>query len=217
MVRELGSPLQPLAASKGATIKEDGKTIRKRGTVTPELIMEVASAMFQKRGYDRTSLEDIATALHITKPSLYYHFSGKEEILLACIESGHRLFNIWLEERDQVDLTGKERLRIFVTAYVELLKDQVLSVLVSDERVMSEAAKKRYRHHKRALHNAMVERLEAGRLDGSLQFADSRYVAFSIFGMVNWMTHWPDRDLDLPIEQIATQFCDIAFDGISAG
>jgi AcrR family transcriptional regulator len=61
---------------------------RKRGTVNKDVIMGIASSMFRERGYDRTSLEDIASALSITKPSLYYHFSSKEDILLECISRG---------------------------------------------------------------------------------------------------------------------------------
>lgn len=202
-------------ASLRASETRNSKSPRKRGTVNREVIMNIASSMFRERGYDRTSLDDIAKALHITKPSLYYHFSSKEEILLACIETGYQLFVKWLTERDRLDLSGKERLGIFIVAYVELLKDNVLSVLVSDERVMSEDAKQWYRRYKRLLNDALIERLEAGKRDGSLKFDDTRYISFSIFGMINWMTHWPSADLDRPTDEIASSFLSIIFEGLS--
>ena len=178
--------------------------------------MNVASTMFRERGYDRTSLDDIAKALSITKPSLYYHFPNKEEILLGCIEMGYNLFNEWIDERDDERLSGRERLAIFLTSYVALLKDNVLSVLVADERVMSDIAKSRYRHYKRLLHDALVERLNAGEHDGTLKVRDARHVAFAIFGMINWMVNWPPKEIGRPTEEIAAQFLDLVLDGIAA-
>lgn len=191
------------------------KPVRKRGSVNRDVIMNVASVMFRERGYDRTSLDDIAKALLITKPSLYYHFASKEEILLACIETGYGLFKQWLSERDRPDASGKERLAIFISSYVELLKDNVLSILVFDERVMSEPSKQLYRKYKRLLHDELVERLEAGQQDGSLRPGDTRHIAFSIFGMINWMVNWPAADVQKPTEEIAALFRDFAFEGIS--
>ncbi|WP_041390227.1 TetR/AcrR family transcriptional regulator [Sphingobium chlorophenolicum] len=190
--------------------------MRKRGTVNRDVIMNVASVMFRERGYDRTSLDDIAKALHITKPSLYYHFSSKEEILLACIETGYALFKQWLEERDRPQASGKERLAIFISSYVELLKDNVLSVLVSDERVMSDPSKELYRRYKRLLHQELVGRLEAGHKDGSLKANDTRHLAFLIFGMINWMVNWPPSEISRPTEEIAAHFLNLVFNGIAA-
>ena len=84
-------------AASTPTHKRPGSTAtarpgRKRGSVNKEVIMGVASTMFRERGYDRTSLDDIAAGLSITKPSLYYHFASKEEILLECIARGYILF-----------------------------------------------------------------------------------------------------------------------------
>lgn len=192
------------------------KPARKRGTVNRDLIMNVASVMFRERGYDRTSLDDIAKALNITKPSLYYHFSSKEEILLAGIDAGYELFQQWLEERDQPKASGRQQLIVFISLYVALLKDNVLSLLVSDERVMSDIAKDRYRRYKRLLQQNLINRLDAGQQDGTLAVANSRHAAFAIFGMINWMVNWPSAEINRPTEDIAADFITLLSDGIFA-
>ena len=57
-------------------------------------IQEVARELFSEKGVQRTSLQDIAGRLGITKPALYYHFSSREElvrsILQPLIEEGER-------------------------------------------------------------------------------------------------------------------------------
>lgn len=55
---------------------------RPRGS-TRERILDVALDLFTERGYDKTSLREIADSLGFTKAALYYHFERKEDILLA--------------------------------------------------------------------------------------------------------------------------------------
>jgi AcrR family transcriptional regulator len=50
---------------------------------TRERILGVALDLFTDQGFDGTSMREIAERLRITKPSIYYHFASKEEILLA--------------------------------------------------------------------------------------------------------------------------------------
>lgn len=52
-----------------------------RRSDTKERIQEVALELFSERGYDKTSLKEVAARLNITRPALYYHFKTKEEIL----------------------------------------------------------------------------------------------------------------------------------------
>ncbi|HTX01804.1 MAG TPA: helix-turn-helix domain-containing protein [Acidimicrobiales bacterium] len=52
-------------------------------TSTRERILDVALELFSERGYDQTSLREVADELGFTKAALYYHFEKKEDILLA--------------------------------------------------------------------------------------------------------------------------------------
>ena len=56
---------------------------RRATNVTRTRIQDVARALFATRGYDATSLQQIATALDVTKAALYYHFPSKAELLLS--------------------------------------------------------------------------------------------------------------------------------------
>jgi len=62
-----------------------GTDVRQRPehSETRQRILDVALALFTERGYDGTSLREIAEELGVTKAALYYHFESKEDILLA--------------------------------------------------------------------------------------------------------------------------------------
>ena len=53
---------------------------------TRQRIQDVASELFSEKGVQRTSLQDIATRLGITKPALYYHFSSREELVRSILQ-----------------------------------------------------------------------------------------------------------------------------------
>src|SRR5215475_1621084 len=58
-------------------------------------VLEAAARLFAQRGFGGTNLQDIADALGISRPALYYYFKSKEEILASLVEevtvfSGHQ-------------------------------------------------------------------------------------------------------------------------------
>ena len=63
----------------------DGTRRQRRGD-TRQRIQDVALELFSERGYEKTSLREIAEHLDVTKAALYYHFKTKEEILISLFE-----------------------------------------------------------------------------------------------------------------------------------
>lgn len=68
---------------------------------TRERILDVAMDLFIEKGYDKTSLREIAEQLGFTKAALYYHFSNKEDILMALHQRFHDFGREALEEMGQ--------------------------------------------------------------------------------------------------------------------
>jgi AcrR family transcriptional regulator len=59
--------------------------------VTRKRILDAAYALFRRRGYSRVSMDEIAAATTVTKRTLYYHFTSKDTLLAAVLESQHQL------------------------------------------------------------------------------------------------------------------------------
>lgn len=97
-----------------------GKRGRPKGT-TRERILDTAMHLFVEKGYDKTSLRDIAEALGFTKAALYYHFERKEDILRALHMRLHELGAEIFEHFGQVpDDDG--------VVWMEMLDDFILRV-----------------------------------------------------------------------------------------
>ena len=63
---------------------------RRGGEITAERILDAAEALFAERGYDGTTLRDVATGVGIRIPSLYNHFDGKDSLYAAVLDRGIR-------------------------------------------------------------------------------------------------------------------------------
>ncbi|MGE8077329.1 TetR/AcrR family transcriptional regulator [Peribacillus loiseleuriae] len=66
---------------------------------TKSLIIDIATTLFQKKGYKGVGLNEILKACNVTKGSLYHHFpNGKEELLIACLHSMNEAITMDMEE-----------------------------------------------------------------------------------------------------------------------
>jgi AcrR family transcriptional regulator len=66
-----------------APVGDDGATDGGEPKGTRERILDIALDLFIDKGYDKTSLREIAEKLGFSKAALYYHFASKDDILLA--------------------------------------------------------------------------------------------------------------------------------------
>jgi AcrR family transcriptional regulator len=76
-----------------------GERVRRRRGRRIQEILAVAAALFGERGYDGVSLDDVADRLDVTKGSLYYYFSSKDELVTAAIEA---LGNDWIARLERL-------------------------------------------------------------------------------------------------------------------
>ncbi len=75
---------------------------RRRGRDTKAEILKIAIELFTEKGYEATSLREIAEHLDITKAALYYHYSSKEDLVRALFEEhleGLEQLVIWAREQ----------------------------------------------------------------------------------------------------------------------
>ena len=66
----------------------DAPSLRRKGELTAERILDAAEALFAERGYAGTTLRDVAAAVDLRIPSLYNHFPSKDALYAAVLERG---------------------------------------------------------------------------------------------------------------------------------
>lgn len=179
-------------------------------------ICRTAAQIFRDRGYDATSVSDIARALGLTKAGLYHYFESKEALLFEIMTYG-------LERvRDEVVLPVRaiadpeERLRQIVLRHARITTDGrgAVAHLGDEIRSLPPAARRQIEEKMRfyvdLVRDTIVELKAAGRLHD----VDPTVAAFSVLGMVLWLPRWFRQDGRLSQERVATEITKLALAGL---
>jgi AcrR family transcriptional regulator len=182
-----------------------------------EALLDVAVRVFNERGYDGTSMEDVARAAGITKASIYYHVSGKEDLLERGIRRGlDALFGV-LEEPRACNGPAEDRLRYVLVRTVEIMSQQLPEVALL-LRVRGNTATERWALERRRTFTRRIAALVQSAMDeGTLKTdLEAGLVARLLFGMVNSIVEWYRREGRLGPGDIAAAIDAIVFTGLCA-
>jgi len=190
---------------------------RRRDPATKrEAVLKTAAQLFLEKSYGRTSLNDVAERLNITKPALYHYFRNKEEILVECYRLGTTLIGETLNEIASHCGTGLEKVEAFIHSYANVM---TLSfgrcVMRLDEGDLSSEALAEVRAYKRKIDRRLRLFIQEGIEDGSVAACDPKIAAFAIAGALNWICQWYEPEGALSAEEIASQFARTLTQGLA--
>ncbi len=185
--------------------------------MTREGILEAAARIFSEKGFDATSMQDIAEAVHLQKASLYHHFSSKQEILLDILDRALDLINTRLEGVLSNSLSPDEQLRKAMVCYLETIaENQNLSaVLLLELRSLDPELKALHASRREKFENLWKDLITAGRQRGVFQDIDSSLTGRAILGVMNWTVTWYRRDGPRSAEEIANLYADLLLHGLT--
>ena len=181
---------------------------RRRDPATKrEAVLKTAAQLFLEKSYGRTSLNDVADRLNITKPALYHYFNNKEDILLECYRLGVGLIEEILNEIADHCGTGLQKVEAFIQSYAGVMTVNFgRCVMRLDEGDLTSDARAEVRTYKRKIDRRLRSFIQDGIEDGSIAPCDTKIAAFSIAGALNWICMWYEPDGALSPEEIARQF-----------
>ena len=192
---------------------------RRRDPVTKrEAVLKTAAQLFLEKSYGRTSLNDVAERLNITKPALYHYFRNKEEILVECYRLGTTLIGETLNEIASHCGTGLEKVQAFIHSYANVMTLNFgRCVMRLDEGDLSSEALAEVRAYKRRIDRRLRSFIQEGMEDGSITPCDPKIAAFAIAGALNWICQWYEPEGALSAEEIASQFARTLTQGLARG
>ncbi|MFC5027429.1 TetR/AcrR family transcriptional regulator [Streptomyces sp. SID13666] len=189
----------------------------KRDTYTPDTLLAVAVEVFNERGYDGTSMEDLSRAAGISKSSIYHHVRGKEELLHRAVGRAlDGLFGI-LEEPRARQGRAIERLEYVTRRTAEVLMEELPYVTLL-LRVRGNTSTERWAMERRREFDQRVsDLLKAAASEGDLRSdMDIRLATRLLFGMINSIVEWyrPDAKGAIDGEHVADAAVRLAFEGL---
>ena len=178
------------------------------GVERKEQIFEAGARLFAEKGYERTSLQEVADVLGVTKPALYYYYQSKEELLFEITSFVMDRLVADLREISTGNKTPLEKVRELVRRYIEFfaahphdltVMSTQLDSLGPEHRETAHARQREYLHVVKDIVRELLAEHPGNRLDETS-------VAFAILGGMNWIFKWYDPAGRIDPDQLAADF-----------
>jgi len=188
----------PSSAGKAAAAASPWRGNRERlrdRELKRDAVIRAAAREFNRKGYHNTSLDDIAARLEVTKPTVYYYVTSKEQLLFECF------------------VAGVEQIRAAFRAVREAVGSEFGWCMVrAEDQDLSPAMSRHIKSLKSEIDQGIRRLIREGIQDGSIEPCDPKMTAFALAGALNWIAHWYREDQSLTPAQIAGAFVTI-FEG----
>jgi len=203
-------------AAKESTVNRNGGNKR---DIQRRTVLEAAAKLFSERGFGGTNMLDVAKALNVSRPAVYYYFNSKEEILSSLVDE----VTVYSEQlaAGVADVRAEP-----VEALYEMVRNHaafvlqnplIFRVIERGESDLDDKAKAISKRAKRALMEKFRSTIDRGIGSGRFRGVDAGVAALAIIGMCNWCAWWFVPQGRLSYEQVAHQIADMAVGSLLSG
>ena len=185
---------------------------------TRERIRIEAAALFNARGFNGTSMADLADAVGITKSSLYHHYTSKQALLSEIIELTVNRVTPLVQEVADMDLPVRERLRRAVILHtVEAIRDKdAIACFIEEGRYLSPDFMSTHVANRDNYEDVFRGLVKEGTTSGEFMEQDVGITVKAVLGMCNSVVRWYRPDGSRSPVEIAEDFADFAVRGVSS-
>jgi AcrR family transcriptional regulator len=182
-----------------------------------EEILAHAADLFARQGYTATSMNQVALACGVSKPSLYHYVRDKYQLLVEIAEDHVGRLKELVAQAQQQPLDPQARVRALIASFLEVYAHAQAAhrVLTEDVKFLEPADRERVLDGQREVVNAFAEAIAESRPD--LRATElHKPVTMLLFGMMNWMFTWLQPGGKLTHAAMAPIVADLFFGGLNA-
>lgn len=182
-------------------------------------VIAAAARVFHAKGYEGTTIQDIADELGILKGSVYYYINSKEDVLYEVLQEVHTAGFEAMQAASVVEGDPLEKIRSVVSTLSEFNAEHRLrmSILLRELNVLDPKRRKAIvaerDHYEEVLRELIEEAQKSGLADPGM---DSKLATRAIMGMVNSIHQWFRPSGGLKPAGIGAQYADFAVRAITA-
>jgi AcrR family transcriptional regulator len=187
------------------------------GDFSRNRVFEVAAEVFHRKGYDNTSMSDIASAAGLTKAGLYHHISSKESLLYTVLDYGLDLTQSYVLEPLEHVSDPLERLKTMIDLHLRLvLQERNLEVtgLLHECKTLSSSDRAKINRRKKEYVRIATNLIAEVTKKYNVKDLNPKLAAYALLGMLNWTYQWYKPSGSNTREEIVETFHRIFLQGI---
>lgn len=188
---------------------------QKEREVKRDAVLRAAAQAFNENGFHKTSLDDVAERLNVTKPTIYYYVKNKDQILFECVRIGLEMLEDASSQIEGTDATGLSKMIALWRVYVQIVtEDFGRCLILVGEDPLPPGTRKELRALKGRIDKRFRSVITEGIEDGSIRPCDPKMAAFAAAGALSWIARWYDPRGPLNPEKLADEMIDLLINGI---
>jgi len=180
-------------------------------------VFEIAAEVFHRKGYDATSMSDVASAAGLTKAGLYHHIASKESLLYTVLDYGLDLTQGYVLEPLENISDPLERLKTMIDLHLRLvLQERNLEVtgLLHECKTLSPSDRTKINRRKKQYVRIATEIIAEVTKKYGVKDVNPKLAAYALLGMLNWTYQWYKVSGSNTREEIVETFQHIFLQGI---
>lgn len=183
-----------------------------------EQIYITARSMFSERGYQATTVRDIARELNMQAGSLYAHIESKEDVLWQIVDRAAEQLLASVAPVVAGNASNVEKLMSMVRAHVGLVAAKVgdAAIFLHEWKFLSEARRDSVAARRNRYEGFYRRIIEDGIRTGEFAPTDPKMAALMVLSVMNWMPQWYNPQGPLSAEEIADRFSELILRGLLA-
>lgn len=196
-------------------LENEGEQLTKRRELRRDTILQAAARCFRKAGYHKTTLDDIARELQVSKAALYYYIESKEQIYFDCNEIAVDFALDGLAAAERLGGGASEKLRFALSSYIENgLSTMKGAVVLYESGTLPPDMHRRIVRKRDTYEKELRALVASGVKDGVFKPCEEKMVVFAILGAISWVSKWYSPGGKRSAKEIASAFADYLVSGL---
>lgn len=180
-------------------------------------ILNVAAKLFKEKGFNATSIQDIANEIGIEKGAIYYWVKSKDDILYQLIENEGERFVRNVSKIIDEKTSPQNKLEKFIKKHIEVLTENIdkASVFFNEQKALPKKWQSKIKEFRDKYENILRKIIEEAQKEGKIRDdIEPKMIGFAVLGMINWIYHWFSKEKGYTPKEIGKIFWEIIYNGI---
>ena len=181
-------------------------------------LLEIGGRLFAEKGFEATSMRDIASAAGVSKALLYHHFASKDDVYARISFLATKDLYSFVEDRIPAEGTAAEKVRAYMLAAATYFAEHRSAWIAASNAFWSDPDRHRLEtrvSRRRQFEQNLRDIIREGVESGEFQPVDPAMAGRLVLSGINWMHRWFDPEKGLSAEAIVEQYADIILGGLN--
>jgi len=214
--------VQTTRAARASQADPETQGVSPRGTLNDrrwQEVLDAAAALFEEKGYQATTLQDVASKVQLLAPSLYYYIKTKEDLLFSVMKRAHELGLQLLDEPTEVASADAEtRLSAFIGHWMGGTYPPQIRVVERDIRFLSEERQAEVLAWRDRMNHFVADIVRQGIDEGAFDAStDPTVAASTLFVVLNTTPTWFREPGRVSYRELTDWYTRLFLNGMHAG